>query len=115
LSSSARQFSDVRLGPHASRPDLRIERMAQRRLPLVLLSSIAEIAVGPPPVRAGEPKPIGAPLHAIEQAIDAAKRCALARNVRLVGSFIESALRAQPSWRPRPCSASDLTARLCER
>jgi hypothetical protein len=40
---------------------------------------------------ANEPSPINAPTLTIEAAIDIAKRCVLERNVRLVGSFIESA------------------------
>ena len=43
------------------------------------------------PARATEQSAIVAPTLTIEEAIDTAKRCVLERNVRLVGSFIESA------------------------
>jgi hypothetical protein len=64
---------------------------APRRFALVLLFGLAAVYVGPTLARAGEAEPSTAPVLTIEEAIDIAKRCVIERNVRLVGSFIESA------------------------
>ena len=62
--------------------------MALRRSALALLVSLWSAIFGQ--VFAAEVRDNGATLT-IEAAIDAAKRCVLERNVRLVGSYIESA------------------------
>jgi hypothetical protein len=47
--------------------------------------------LGPIPARADEPRAANAPALTIEEAIDIAKRCVIERNIRVVGSVIESA------------------------
>jgi hypothetical protein len=56
-----------------------------------LLLGLAALPTDPMDARAAQAEVPGAPVLTIEAAIDVAKRCVLERNVRLVGSFIESA------------------------
>ena len=65
-------------------------RAPTRSAPAVLLS-VAFVLIGPTPARDDEPEPTHCPVLTIEEAIDIAKHCVLERNIRLVGSFIESA------------------------
>jgi hypothetical protein len=67
------------------------QNTAPRQTALALLLGVAATAISPTLAWAGDPNPVIQPLLTIEGAIDAAKRCVLERNIRLVGSFIESA------------------------
>jgi hypothetical protein len=66
-------------------------RLASRLFTLALLVSPAAVHLRPTAARADEPQAGNAPVLTIEEAIDISKRCVLERNVRVVGSFIESA------------------------
>jgi hypothetical protein len=67
------------------------QHTAPKRTALAVLLGFAATVISPTVVWAGDPKSAIQPLLTIEGAIDAAKRCVLERNIRLVGSFIESA------------------------
>lgn len=58
---------------------------------LILLMSLASVHVIAMLARANEPVPVSGLVLTIEEAVDIAKRCVLDRNIRLVGSSIESA------------------------
>jgi hypothetical protein len=64
---------------------------APARLVLPLLLALAAAWVGPTLALAGEREPSADRVLAIEEAIDIAKRCVIDREIRVVGSFIESA------------------------
>jgi hypothetical protein len=65
-------------------------RKAPRQFALPLLLSLAA-ACGRALALAEQPEPYAGHVLTIEQAIDIAKRCIIDRNIRVVGSFIESA------------------------
>ncbi|MDH4073667.1 MAG: hypothetical protein OEV41_11265 [Gammaproteobacteria bacterium] len=64
---------------------------APSRFALAMLLGLAAMYFGPMLAHAGEPELSKGEVLTIEDAIDVAKRCVLERNIRLVGSFIESA------------------------
>jgi hypothetical protein len=64
---------------------------AARRFALPLILTFAVACVGRTLALADEPKPSAGHVLTIEEAIDIAKRCIIDRNIRVVGSFIESA------------------------
>jgi hypothetical protein len=66
-------------------------RLASGSLTLALLVGHAAADLGPAPARANEPQAANAPVLTIEEAIDISKRCVVERDIRVVGSFIESA------------------------
>jgi hypothetical protein len=66
-------------------------QLATRKSALALLVSLASVSIGPMLARADVPEPINGRVLTIDEAIEIAKRCVLERNVRVVGSFIESA------------------------
>ena len=79
---------------------------ACRRFALPLLLALAVACVGGTLAAAGEPEPSAGRVLTIEEAIDIAKRCISERNIRVVGSFIESARFERnprgdrtPNWR----------------
>ena len=64
---------------------------APRRFALALLLTLAVAGAGRTLALADEPEPCTGHVLTIEEAIDIAKRCIIERNIRVVGSFIESA------------------------
>jgi len=58
---------------------------------LALSMSLAAALLGLTPVQAEEPRGSSPSTLTIEEAIDIAKRCIIERDIRVVGSFIESA------------------------
>jgi len=64
---------------------------ARIRFALPLLLTLAVACVGRTLALADEPEPSAGRVLTIEEAIDIAKRCIIDRNIRVVGSFIESA------------------------
>jgi hypothetical protein len=64
---------------------------APRRFALPLVLTLAAACVGLTLALADQPEPPAGHVVTIEEAIDIAKRCIIDRNIRVVGSFIESA------------------------
>ena len=79
---------------------------ATRRFALPLILTFAVACAGRAPAFADAPEPSAGHALTIEEAIDIAKRCIIDRDIRVVGSFIESARFERdargdrgPSWR----------------
>jgi hypothetical protein len=64
---------------------------APGRFALPLFLTLATACAGQTLALADEPGPFAGHVLTIEEAIDAAKRCIIDRNIRVAGSFIESA------------------------
>ena len=62
-----------------------------RRFAVPLLLTLAVACLGRTHALAQQPEPTAGHVLTIEEAIDIAKRCITDRNIRVVGSFIESA------------------------
>jgi hypothetical protein len=62
-----------------------------KRSALAVMLSVVPVSIGPTLARAAEPESVHVPALTIEEAVDIAKHCVLERNIRVVGSFIESA------------------------
>src|SRR3990170_7529399 len=62
-----------------------------RRVAFPLLLTLAVACLGRTHALAQQPEPTAGHFLTIEEAIDIAKRCIIDRNIRVVGSFIESA------------------------